>query len=353
MKEGQLSFRDYIAEKMKWEIKRGKEIPALVWLAKTIEVKPEELAAILDQVRAGGLYALRKKKKSDGTYRELHVPAKALRKIQRKISDHIFSDFQTASCVFGFSGGSIVDAITPHLGNKSILGIDIKDAFPSIGSLTIFDFLTQGRVETWGSLQDVNVRWRTPYFATIAELKPGYMSWYAARAVMELVTYRNTLPQGSPASPKIFDLILKPLDLRLIKLAEEFGATYTRYADNIFFSVKNEEFPKELRNDIIRQIQRKAGFQTHKFRIRTLNKEALRILGLNVIDDKIHNTRAFKARIRLTLHRLEWLLDHGCKDTSEFEETLRILRGQMNFARTDTLSPKLLNDYLELNKRLN
>ena len=78
-----------------------------------------------------------------------------------------------------------------------------------------------------------------------------------------------------------------------------------------------------------------------------------RMLGLNIIGNKIHNTRDFKRRLRLTIHRIRWLLDHGMRDTEEFKTAQRKLRGQMAFARIDTLPQKLLDSYRALEERLN
>ena len=44
------------------------------------------------------------------------------------------------------------------------------------------------------------------------------------------------LPQGSPASPVITNLICKNIDKRLKALSESYGAHYTRYADDLTFS---------------------------------------------------------------------------------------------------------------------
>ncbi|WP_250881306.1 reverse transcriptase domain-containing protein, partial [Escherichia coli] len=54
------------------------------------------------------------------------------------------------------------------------------------------------------------------------------------------------LPQGSPCSPIISELIAQILDMRLVRLAKKHGVTYTRYADDITFSTNQKDFPEAL-----------------------------------------------------------------------------------------------------------
>jgi RNA-directed DNA polymerase len=54
------------------------------------------------------------------------------------------------------------------------------------------------------------------------------------------------VPQGNPCSPIISELLTHFLDIRLVKLAARTKCTYTRYADDITFSMNKKEFPKAL-----------------------------------------------------------------------------------------------------------
>ena len=49
-------------------------------------------------------------------------------------------------------------------------------------------------------------------------------------------TSERILPQGSPASPMITNIICSKLDNRLNGLASKYGFTYSRYADDMSFS---------------------------------------------------------------------------------------------------------------------
>jgi len=347
----QARFKD---EKEAEKRRRKNEESTILWLAKTLKMDDEEIKKVLKRVRDNSRpYKTILVKKRSGGKRELTIPYPLLKKIQRKINKRILCDFPVAENVYGFSGGNILDAIKPHLGARSILCVDIKNAFPSISFFQVFNFLTEGREVEYATLMNEKSQylWYGPYHRAIVDFKPGYLSWYAARIITQLVTSKNQLPQGAPTSPKLFDLFCKPLDERLNEFAIKVRGTYTRYADNIFFSMPEEKFPKPIINAVSHRM-RKEGFVPHKFKTGSINGEALRILGLNLINRKIHNTRDFKRALRLSIHHVNWLIDNGKRDTPEFEKAWQKLRGQMNFARIDTLPPKLLNDYLELEKQL-
>ncbi|MDP2967294.1 MAG: reverse transcriptase family protein [bacterium] len=324
---------------------KPKEIPACLWLAKEIKVYPDTLIKALKLVRSNRpSYKVIYLPKENGEERQICIPDEALKRTQRRINKYILNFLIPAKNVFGFSGGSIGEAINPHLRARSILCIDFEDAFPSVTFENVFDYLIEGRAVCLdlpgpNEIAEYNHKYRYEY---------GYFSWYAARIIAELTTFEGKLPQGAPTSPRLFDLICKELDEKLLHLAENVEGEYTRYADNIFFSMGQKDFPNKVRNAVLRTIK-EYGFGPHKIKTRRMIQgSTLKMLGLNVIEGKVHNTRSFKRRLRLSLHRIGWLLNHGM----DYEEAWQKLCGQMAFARTNTLPRGLLDNYLELEKRI-
>lgn len=67
-----------------------------------------------------------------------------------------------------------------------------------------------------------------------------------ATIIAQIVCHDNALPQGSPCSPVISNLIGNILDSRLLALARDARCTYTRYADDLTFSSNEKLFPTEI-----------------------------------------------------------------------------------------------------------
>jgi hypothetical protein len=63
----------------------------------------------------------------------------------------------------------------------------------------------------------------------------GAAGWTISGAQRDRLRGRH-LPQGAPTSPALSNLIAFSLDTRLNGLARRFGATYSRYADDLVFS---------------------------------------------------------------------------------------------------------------------
>jgi len=339
---------------------KSREFFTLYWLAKEIKIDFDVLLEVLRSIRLGKeTYKKIYLQKANNSKRQIFIPEDNLKMVQKKINKHILSFlFKPAKNVFGFSGGSIIDAITPHLKAKSLLCVDFKDAFPTITFDDIFDYLTTGRGV-----------WRSGWPTKIVGIDKGWFSWYGARIITELTTFKGKLPQGAPTSPRLFDLLCEPIDRALLKIADKVKGRYTRYADNIFFSIDEDEFPRPLRQAILKTIEGRRKYSSlighqkhvrykgpcfdwHKLRIKKIGKNPQKLLGLNIIENKVHNTRSFKKRLRLTLHHINWLLDQNMQETREFETAWQKLQGQINFARADTLPKKLMEGYLELEGKL-
>lgn len=54
------------------------------------------------------------------------------------------------------------------------------------------------------------------------------------------------LPQGSPTSPVVSNLIANILDIKILRLAQKHKINYSRYADDITLSTNMREFPQEI-----------------------------------------------------------------------------------------------------------
>lgn len=146
--------------------------------------------------------------KRSGGKREITAPYPSLKFIQRWIYENILSKVKIHGCAHGFvNKRSILTNAKVHQNKKCLLKIDLKDFFPSIPK-----------------------EWVIQVFKSL-----GYehqVSFYLAA----LCCYEDALPQGSPASPVISNIIARHLDRRLYRVAKKFNLNYSRYADDIAFS---------------------------------------------------------------------------------------------------------------------
>lgn len=195
-------------------------------------------------------------KKSGGT-RKIEAPSDELKRIQLWIKENILDQFSASQYAKGFIKGiSIFDNALPHVNKDLVINLDLKDFFPSIEYRKIYKI-----------------------FKYI-----GYTDSVSKLLTNLCTNPRNVLPQGSPASPVISNLVSLRLDKRLGRLAEEIGATYTRYADDITFS-GNKNLVKYLK--LIRKIIHEEGFRINekKFHLQ-YSYQRQEVTGL-IVNDKV------------------------------------------------------------------
>ncbi|WP_288454204.1 reverse transcriptase domain-containing protein [uncultured Acinetobacter sp.] len=113
-----------------------------------------------------------------------------------------------------------------HVNKKYILNIDLENFFENIRFSRVVGFFSKNR--------DFS------------------LDYDVALLLAQIVTYRSSkmteayLPQGSPCSPIISNLIGNMLDIKMLKLAKKYKCTYTRYADDLTFSTNTKEMPSDL-----------------------------------------------------------------------------------------------------------
>lgn len=326
-------------KKVKARIER--QAPTISFLSHIMRIDEEEIARLLEIKKTRErMYILFKKPKRSGGTRTILAPISSLKSVQRKMLRTLDSLFIMPEVAFGGSSGSIQEAIEPHLEAKSLMRVDIKNAFPSISRNTVWRYFNH-----WINIHGPK---------RLEDNKRNIFSKSAAGILTDLTTHYNCLPQGAPTSPRMFDLVLTHLDKKLLHLAENVGGSYTRYVDNFFFSMPTKDFPPKIRQAILKLLEnrgirsRHAGpsFDWHKLSVSRVGEEAIRMLGLNIINKEIHNTRTFKRSLRAALRHVKWLRANN-KDN---EDAMLKLQGLMAFAQIGTLPKGLYDKYLILKK---
>lgn len=160
-------------------------------------------------------------KKKSGADRTIHAPMKGLKSILRSLNFVLQCVYEPHEAATGFVlEKSIVDNAKKHEGHHYVLNMDLKDFFHT------FD---RNRVKMGFIYEPFNLNGdKEPLAFLLASL-----CTHPFEIDGEVKT---VLPQGSPTSPTLTNILCKKLDRRLTGLANRFGATYTRYADDITFS---------------------------------------------------------------------------------------------------------------------
>lgn len=197
-------------------------------LATLLGYKPSALTSIIYKTPVADKYTTFEIQKKSGGIRVIKAPNDRLKMLQARLSDLLYKclaeieEGRSATPVsYGFrKGGKLTDNAKNHKRRRFVLNLDIEDFFPS------FNF---GRVRGF-FLRDKSFELNEEVATTIAQIACD----------------GKALPQGSPCSPVISELIGQILDLRLLRFAKKHGVRYSRYADDITFSSNQKIFPEAL-----------------------------------------------------------------------------------------------------------
>src|SRR5262245_28682962 len=238
--------------------------------------------------------------KRDGTERPIWAPKKRLKAAQSWILHNIVERLPVHGAAQGFLvGRSILSNATVHANAKIILKMDIKEFFPTV---------------TWRRVKGVFRR--AGYRDGISTLL-ALLCTEAPRGLVEVEgkTYYvslgpRCLPQGAPTSPAITNAICLRLDRRLAGLAAKYGWRYTRYADDLTFSLPMEhKGPPKLgaMMGCAKRIVEAEGFQvkTEKTRVhRTGGRQSVTGLVVNG-DGNPRTPRKLRRQLRSAIHKLK------------------------------------------------
>jgi retron-type reverse transcriptase len=210
--------------------------------------------------------------KSGGGERLINAPRRFLKTIQTWIYANICAKQVLDDCVTGFIiGKSIFDNGRVHANNGNLMVVDISDFFPSV---------------------------KFPQVSSIFKALAFPKS--VAHQLAALCCLDGCLPQGSPTSPSLSNLVFKPTDSELTKLTKEWGCTYTRYADDMAFS-GDKVFSRE---DIyqVGEILRKFGFSVNEKKSRIIGRGGRQIVAGLVVNQSALPPRVIRRRWRATFH---------------------------------------------------
>lgn len=214
------------------QLKQAKSIRDL---SRLLNFKAASIAYLIYATPPSEKYTTFDVPKKNGGVRTINAPNPKLKKLQKSLSvllqdcqDELYPvDLQAQknhnirSLSHGFRRSrTIFTNASMHIKKNYLFNIDLENFFET------FNF---GRVRGF-FIKDKNFM----------------LDEKVATIIAQIACHDNSLPQGSPSSPIISNLVANFLDVRLFRLAKKNSCIYTRYADDISFSCWGSTFPRKI-----------------------------------------------------------------------------------------------------------
>lgn len=240
--------------------------------------------------------------KRTGGKRWISIPVPSLMAVQQWINQNILNRVVPHSAAFAYvPKRKLIDHAQRHCDSAWLIKVDIRDFFSNISERQVFDvFLNLGypkllsfemaRLCTRVTPKRKGARWA---YATGANAISDYDSKFV-----------GSLPQGAPTSPALSNLVCVDLDKELTHLAITKSATYSRYADDLCFSLV--EGSRQVAFDLKREVSKvlwRHGFSENAKKTRVVPPGARKVLtGLNVNATVPTVPKVVRDLVRMHLH---------------------------------------------------
>ena len=230
--------------------------------------------------------------KRSGGKRLILAPKRRLKAIQRELNEILIRQLPVSEHAHGFRRErSVLSNALPHVGQKVILGMDLKDFFPSVHF---------GRVRGYLIALGYGFPVATALALLMTEAERETVETDGKR-FYKAISSRYCV-QGAPTSPGLCNALLLRMDRRLAGVAQKWGFVYTRYADDLSFSGPDSESVQGLRSQVMRIIQDE-GFVINKSKTRLLRQGQRQEVTGVVVNDEAGLSRQDRRRLRAALHR--------------------------------------------------
>jgi len=252
--------------------------------------------------------------KRNGKMRNIAAPKSKLKNTQRKILSELLEKVEISNSAHGFyKGRSVLTGAQGHISQpKLLINIDLENFFPSITFQRV-----RGMFKAFG------------YSGYISSLL-SMLCTYCERMPIEVkgqVKYVKTsdriLPQGSPASPMITNIICRRLDQKMNGLEEKYGFFYSRYADDMSFSFKDKVDDEDLRKIVykIQGVVFSEGLRVNKEKTHYLGQNSRQcVTGIVVNNEEPGVPKVWVKKLRAALHNANKLIEKGQFTASDAHE---------------------------------
>lgn len=243
-----------------------------------LKIKPNELDELIRNIDRCYYEKVVLKTYKDGTpkldkngiqsKRILHPSINHLRTVQNRILRSILSSLPIPEYAYGaIKKKDNIKNAKRHQGKKYIFTTDLKDFFPSITRHHVFEMF-----------------------------RSFNFSPTVSRILTQLTTYKGRLPQGTPTSPLIANLVFIKTGRKLQQFAVQFNLVFTTFIDDLTFS-SSVDF-KDKVPEIIKIIQ-SDGFKIshNKTNYKTMNPV---VTGIIVKNNNLALTASLKTKMTET-----------------------------------------------------
>jgi len=226
--------------------------------------------------------------KKSGGFRKLEIPNDELKAVQRTILQYLYRNkrLRPSAMAHGFVPFRNTCTALTHHNTKApiILCMDIHDFFGTF------------------PLEPVRKRM----------LSAGVPATVVDK-IMAVCTYKGHFPQGAPTSPYLTNIGMLDTDRVLAAYASRHGYTYTRYADDITFSLKGDERPAKGQAFIFYGVEKilsaMLGIHLKKSKSHIIDikgRAARRVTGVVVRKDGLgfNAPRRMRKNVRAGIHNL-------------------------------------------------
>lgn len=280
-------------------LKALQQATSLHSVANFLGYKPSSLSWLLYKQPSDDKYKIFHIPKQGGGYREIAAPTEALKALQRRLADRleecrkeIFVGKKSKdNFSHGFRPGrSIITNARQHKGKRYVFNVDLSNFFGAINFGRIRGFF----------LKDERFQ----------------LDEKVATILAQIACHNGVLPQGSPCSPVLSNLIGHILDVHLVRLCARVGCVYTRYADDLTFSTNLKEFPISIAvhesdnvhkwlpgNELVRLVSL-SGFEINQAKTRMQYRDSRQEVTGLVVNRKLNVRSEYRRAVRAMVHEL-------------------------------------------------
>ncbi len=240
--------------------------------------------------------------KRTGGRRWISIPVPPLMAVQQWIGQNILNSVAPHAAAFAYvPKRRLLDHAQRHCGATWLVKVDVKDFFSNISERQVFQvFLRLGYPKL--------LSFEMARLCTRVTPKREGAKWtntFGEHSITDYdCRYVGSLPQGAPTSPALSNLVCAELDRDLSDFAISKSATYSRYADDLCFSLAmgSREDAFALKREVSK-ILWKHGFSENSKKTRVVPPGARMVLtGLNVNGDVPTVPREVRDLVRMHLH---------------------------------------------------